>query len=181
MQPGEWRGLTELDPPALTARLLSNLHTLFEGSLERAEDEDSKLATLPAPLQVLWYLNWLDFEVTQGSLLAYFMNSHGRHAGAAVDALRRLGAARMAEVVDEASAHVRRNADAWSERREELDERGEHAVVHPYRELAAADELDALTDRYWEAADADNWGERLERYLGSEVEAVRAWALAGAA
>lgn len=49
-------------------------------------------------------------------------------------------------------------------------------MLHPYRELAGAAELDALTDRYWEAADADNWGEKLERYLESEAGAITRWA-----
>jgi hypothetical protein len=51
-------------------------------------------------------------------------------------------------------------------------------VVHAYRDLPGAAELDALTDRYWDAADADNWGEKLERYLASEVDAITRWAAA---
>jgi hypothetical protein len=92
MQSDAWQDLGDLDGPALTGRLLDNLDALFEGCLRTAEREDSKLATLPEPLQALWRLNWLDFEISQGSLLAYFMNSHGRHAEAAVNALRRIDA-----------------------------------------------------------------------------------------
>jgi hypothetical protein len=178
MQSDAWHGLADLDGAALTARLLGNLDALFEGGHETAEHEDSKLATLPEPLQVLWYLDWLDFEVSQGSLLAYFMNSHGRHAEAVVNALRRIGAVRIADVVGQAHVEAQRNANAWSRRRAELDERGQHAVLNPYRELAGADQLDALTDRYWEAADADNRGEKLERYLASEVDTITLWAAA---
>lgn len=176
MQSDAWQDLADLDGPALTGRLLDNLDALFEGCHGTAEHEDSKLATLPEPLQALWHLNWLDFEISQGSLIAYFMNSHGRHAEAAINALRRIDAVRMAEVLGKAQVEVHRNAHAWSRRRADLDEAGQHAVLHPYRELAGAAELDALTDRYWEAADADNWGEKLERYLESEAGAITRWA-----
>lgn len=127
---------------------------------------------------MLWYLNWLDFEVSQGSLLAYFMNTHARHAAAASTALRRIGAEGTAEVLDEAQAVVRREEKAWSARRAELDDHGEHAVVRPYRELAGAEDLGALTDRFRDVADREGWGEKLERYVASEVDAVARWASA---
>ena len=176
MQPGDWHGLDSLDASALTDRLLQSVDQVFEGRLDSAAAEDAALASLPEPLRVLWYLNWLDFEVSQGSLLAYFMNTRARHAAAASAALRRIGAEATAEVLDEAQAVLRREEDAWSARRVELDEYGEYAVVHPYRELAGADELDELTNRFRETADRDAWGEKLERYLASEADAVSRWA-----
>jgi hypothetical protein len=146
--------------------------------LDSTEAEDAALASLPEPLRVLWYLNWLDFEVSQGSLLAYFMNTHARHAAAASAALRRIGAEATAEALDEAQAVVRREADAWSARRAEIDGVGEYAVVHPYRELAGADDLGELSDRFRAMADRDAVGEKLAQYLASEVDAVSRWASA---
>jgi Domain of unknown function (DUF4375) len=64
------------------------------------------LAGLPRRLQVLWLLNWLELEVSQGSLLAYFFNSSGRHAALAVAALQGIGAGHMAQVLTEAAALV---------------------------------------------------------------------------
>jgi len=178
MQPGNWHELDALDASTLTGRLLQNLDHLFEGKLESAEQEDATLDSLPEPLRVLWLLNWLDFEVSQGSLLAYFMNTHRRHAPAASAALRRIRAEATAGVLDEARAVVRREEKAWSARRAELDAHGQHAVAHPYRELAGAEELDRLTDRFLETADRDDWGQKLVRYLVSQVDAVSRWACA---
>jgi hypothetical protein len=53
MQSDAWQDLGDLDGPALTGRLLDNLDALFEGCLRTAEREDSKLATLPEPLQAV--------------------------------------------------------------------------------------------------------------------------------
>ena len=35
------------------------------------QQEDEQLARIAVPLRVMWLLEWLDFEVTQGSLIAY--------------------------------------------------------------------------------------------------------------
>jgi Domain of unknown function (DUF4375) len=125
---------------------------------------------------VLWYLNWLDFEVSQGSLLAYFENAHGRHVAAAVAALRRIGADGMADVVEQGVAVVDRHAGQWSERRRALNDQPMFSIVYPDEGLAGASELDALTDAYWNAAEADDWGEKLEAYLESQRSAVLRWA-----
>ena len=103
---------------------------------------------MPAPMRALWYLSWLDFEVAQGSLIAYFENSHGRHARDALAALRRIGADRTAEVVALAAEAV--HAGAW-------------------------EELDELTDRYRDAADREDWGARLDAYLTSEAHTLIGW------
>lgn len=52
-----------------------------------------------------------------------------------------------------------------------MDQAGEYAVVHPYKRLAGADRLSSLTDEYWAAAQADEWGPRLDRYLREAVQA----------
>lgn len=44
----------------------------------------------------MWQLHWLDYEVSQGSLLDYSCN---RHAPLAVDVLRRMAANPVAEAV----------------------------------------------------------------------------------
>ena len=41
------------------------------------------LAALPEQPRVMWLLNWLDYEVSQGSLLGYSCNRHVPLAGAA--------------------------------------------------------------------------------------------------
>ena len=33
-------------------------------------EQDRPLVTLPEPLHAMWLLNWLDYELSQGSLLA---------------------------------------------------------------------------------------------------------------
>jgi hypothetical protein len=78
-----------------------------------------------------------------------------------------------------AAPRRRRSHPGESRRRADLDEGGRYAGLNPYRELAGAAELDALTDRYWDAADAYDWGEKLERYLASKVNAITRWAAAG--
>lgn len=70
------------------------------------QEEDDLLARIPSPLRVLWALDWLDFEMSQGSLLAYFFNAHGRHARPAAQALRDIGATRMASVIQQATDSV---------------------------------------------------------------------------
>jgi hypothetical protein len=76
-----------------------------------AEAEDALLAVLPRPLQALWLLSWLEFEVTQ-----------------------------------------------------------------PYRGLPQADILGGLvTSRFWEAAEIDDWGQRLDAFLRRQVGSIAAW------
>ncbi len=41
---------------------------------------------------------------------------------------------------------------------------GEFAVVKPYAGLPNAHDLVRLTDQYWQAADDDDWGSRLDAY-----------------
>jgi len=65
--------------------LLNWLDEAMRGHL--GAEEDVILGGLRPLLNVMYLLNWLDFEVTQGSFLAYFANSHGRHATLAAQAL----------------------------------------------------------------------------------------------
>lgn len=78
----DWAALEDLDDNQLAATLLEYLDAVMAG--RSAEAEDALLAVLPRPLQALWLLSWLELQVTQGSLLAYFFNSAGRHAALAV-------------------------------------------------------------------------------------------------
>ena len=80
--------------------LLNWLDEAMRGHL--GAEEDVILGGLRPLLNVMYLLNWLDFEVTQGSFLAYFANSHGRHATLAAQALRTIGATDTASVLDRA-------------------------------------------------------------------------------
>jgi Domain of unknown function (DUF4375) len=117
----------------------------------------------------MWIMNWLDFEVCLGSLLAYFYNDAGRHALLAVALLRRIGANHMADVVAEAAASYERGSAEWAARREEIDALGEWAVVKPYEGLPNAPDLGQLTDQCWQAARDDDWGAKLDAYLSEQV------------
>jgi hypothetical protein len=59
-------------------------------------------------------------------------------------------------------------------RRAELDALGELAVVKPYAGLPNAHDLARLTDQYWQAADDDDWGSRLDAYLREQVRLLTA-------
>ena len=150
-----WAELAALDAVALQGALLDGAEERLAG-LE-GPDEAAALAALPEPVRVIWLLGALDFEVSQGSLLAYFYNSAGRYAAEAAAALELIGARRMAGVVREARASMGDERAATGD--------VEFAVVHPYAGLSNADVLERLTDEYWEAADADDWGEKLDAYL----------------
>lgn len=163
----DWRAAAELPARELEDLLLDEADRIMAGLSD--EDEDRMLVSLAEPLRAIWLLNWLDFEVCQGSLLAYFFNRHGRHATLATEVLRKLGASRMADVVAAAERSHRPAEAEWTARRHELSELGEYAVVQPYAGLASAHELGDLTDRYWEAAKLDNWGNKLEAYLHEQV------------
>jgi hypothetical protein len=153
--------------------LLEYLDAVMAG--RPAEAEDALIAAMPRPLQVLWLLNWLEFEVAQGSLLAYFFNSHGRHATLAVAALHDIGAGHMAQVLSEAAA-VAAHRSAWDKRRADLDELGEWTVTQPYRALPQADTLGgSMTNRFWEAAQTDDWGEKLDEFMRRRVGSIAAW------
>lgn len=91
----DWRAAAELPARELEGLLLDEADSIMAGLSD--EDEDRMLASLAEPLRAIWLLNWLDFEVCQGSLLAYFFNRHGRHATLATEVLRKLGASRMAD------------------------------------------------------------------------------------
>jgi hypothetical protein len=75
----------------------------------------------------------------------------------------------MAEVLRRAEVIARGDDQQWAARHEEMEEAGEYAIVRPYRSLSGAEELSALTDAYWAAAEADEWGAKLDRYLGEAV------------
>jgi len=143
----DWRQLGGLSPPELVSMLLRGLDATMRGLPDEAEDQ--KLSGLPQPLKVLWLLDWLDFEVAQGALLAYFLNSHGRHAPQAIEALRVIGAVRMARVLAEASELA--GADGG---------------------LSNADRMDDLTDAFRAAADEEDWGGKLEAFLSKAVAAA---------
>jgi hypothetical protein len=131
------------------------------------QQEDERLAGLPAPLRVMWLLSWLDFEVIQGSLLAYFYNSHGRHAAMAEQALRDIRAIQMADVLRRARHSVDAVSEQWAAQRAVLSV--PHAVVRPYEGLPNVEELVELTDLYWAAADEEDWGDKLDAFLSTAV------------
>lgn len=165
----DWRKLNGLCSSELASALQAELDTVMRDLSDQEEDE--LLARLPVPLRVLWVLDWLDFEVSQGSLLAYFFNSHGRHAAQAVQALRDIGAVGMASVVMQAVALVAATSDEWAARRDGLGREEEYAVARPYVGLSNAEELSELTDQYWAAADEESWGDKLHAFLSRAVEA----------
>ena len=165
--PPDWTLLAGLADDDLQMALLAEADAAMNGRPGPAEDR--LLPALPEPLRAIWLLNWLDYEVTQGSLLACFYNSHGRHARLAIDVLRRIGATRMADVVAQAAASYEHASAEWAARRAETDAAGEFAVVKPYAGLSNADELDRLTGQYWQAATDDDWGCKLDAYLREQV------------
>ncbi|HXT91512.1 MAG TPA: DUF4375 domain-containing protein [Trebonia sp.] len=165
--PLDWRLLAGLSPNELQSALLAEADAVM--NRKSGPEEDRLLLALPEPVRAIWLLSWLEFEVSQGSLLAYFFNSHGRHAALAVGVLRRIGASRMADVVAQAAASYERATAAWTARHAELAALGEFAVVKPYAGLPNADDLDQLTDQYWQAADDDDWGAKLDTYLHEQV------------
>ncbi len=136
----DWKLLAGLTGDDLQMALLTEADAILEG--EPGPEEDRLLLTMPEPLRAMWIINWLDYEVCQGSLLAYFFNSHGRHAPLAAALLRRISAHRMADVVAKATASYERTS---------------------------AEDLSQLTDRYWQAAKDDNWCSKLDAYLGEQV------------
>jgi uncharacterized protein DUF4375 len=168
----DWRFLEGLAPNDLQTALLAEAGAVMDR--QSGPEEDRLLLTLPEPLRAIWLLNWLDYEVSQGSLLAYFYNSHGRHAALAVGVLCRIGANGMADVVAEAAASCERASAEWAARRAEVDAAGEFAVVKPYAGLSNARDLDRLTGQYWRAADEDDWGARLDAYLSEQVRLLAA-------
>ena len=165
----DWRKLYGLSSSELTSALQAELDSLMQGLSD--EEEDELLTRLSVPLRVLWVLDWLDFEVSQGSLLAYFSNSRGRHAAQAVQALRDIGAVRMASVVLRAAESVAATSGEWAGRHDELNRGREDAVVRPYVGLSNAEQLSELTDQYWAAADEEHWGDRLDAFLSRAVAA----------
>jgi hypothetical protein len=170
----DWAALEDLDDTQLAATLLEYLDGVMAG--RSAEAEDALLAALPWPLQVLWLLGGLEFEVAQGSLLAYFFNSAGRHAALAVAALHDIGAGRMEEVLTEAAAVVAADRAAWDRRRSDLDALPEWTVTQPYQGLPQADTVGgSMTSRVWEAAEIDDWGQQLDAYLRRQVGSIAAW------
>ncbi|HEU5392827.1 MAG TPA: hypothetical protein VFV73_43760 [Streptosporangiaceae bacterium] len=73
--PPDWRLLADLSPGDLQTALLAQADAVLDG--RSGPGEDRLLPSLPEPARAIWLLGWLDFEVTQGSLPAYFCNSHG--------------------------------------------------------------------------------------------------------
>src|SRR5262249_14598447 len=100
--PSDWRQLANLNARDLQTALRADADA--EVTAKPGPEEDRLLPTLPEPVRAIWLLDWLSFEIIQGSLLAYFYNSHGRHAPLAAEVLRRTGANRMADVLAQAAA-----------------------------------------------------------------------------
>ena len=165
--PPDWTLLAGLTPGDLQTALLAEADAVMNG--QPGPEEDRLLPALPEPVRAIWLLSWLDYEVSQGSLLAYFYNRHGRHARLAAGVLRRIGATRMADAVAEAVASYEPASAEWAARRAEMDAVGEFAVVKPYKGLSNAGDPDRLTDQYWQAAADDDWGTKLDIYLREQV------------
>ena len=126
------------------------LENVFKGRY--LDDEDEALLALPMPLSDCWMVQWLDYEVVQGGLATYFMNSHGRQALLAVDALRRCGLEDAAQCLTQAQSIVATHEAAWEKRTQELDALGEYAVVRPFQNLEGIEELQTVAeqfDRLW--------------------------------
>jgi hypothetical protein len=169
----DWTSLSKLDDGELQSRLLDHVNEIMKGLND--EDEDEAIAGLAPPLRVMWLTNWLDFEVTTGSLLAYFSNSHGRHVALTAEALREIGASGMAAVLERAARSVERNSDAWAASEAKLASTQLYDVVRPYEDLPNVDEMLQLTDEYWQEAERDVWwGQRLSDYLRRSVEELAA-------
>jgi Domain of unknown function (DUF4375) len=165
----DWQHLSTLNDGDLQMGLLNWIDQVMHGHHGTEDEEDAILAGLRPPLDVMFLLNWLDFEVVQGSFLAYFLNSHGRHASLAAQALRTIGAAETASVLERAGRVFETNAAAWNARNEELDQLEEFAVVRPYVGLPGADELSQLTDEFWEAQRRDRYPDLFNDYFRRSV------------
>jgi Domain of unknown function (DUF4375) len=165
--PPDWKLLADLPPADLQATLLAEADAVMNG--QPGPEEDRLLPALPEPVRATWLLGWLDYEVSQGSLLAYFYNSHGRHARLAAGVLRRIGASRMADVVAEADASCERASAAWAVRRTEMDADGEPTGAKPSIGLSNARDLGRLTGQYWKAAADEDWCAKLDTYLQEQV------------
>lgn len=138
---------------------------IFKG--RHGADEDEALRALPAPLADLWILGWLDFEEIQGGLATYFMNSHGRQALLAVDALRRCGAENIAQCLSQAHSIVTKHEAAWAKRTRDLDALGEYAIVQPFQDLDGVEELSPVAEQFrklW-GEGKPFWGDLLHAYL----------------
>lgn len=141
--PAEFVAATGDQVANLAYEYLAGIFTDLHG-----DHEDKALRALPAPLADFWILGWLDYEVTQGGLATYFMNSHGRQVLLAVDALRRCGAEDVAQCLEEAHSIVSRHEATWAKRTQDLDAAGEFAIVYPFRDLDGVDELSPVAERF---------------------------------
>src|SRR5262249_61940849 len=97
--PPDWKQLADLTPDDLQMALLAEADAVMGG--QYGPEEDRLLAALPEPLRAIWLLNWLDYEVSQGSLHAYFYNRHRRPAPLARELLPPMGANPMAHGLGE--------------------------------------------------------------------------------
>ncbi|KHD77694.1 hypothetical protein MB27_09490 [Actinoplanes utahensis] len=169
----QWSELKGLPPNSLQKVLLDELRVIMSAEAS-AEHEDERLAGLAAPLRVLWLLNWLDFEVAQGGLLAYLTNSHGRHAAQAGAALREIGAPAMAAVLDAAAAELGDGSpepdaspspepDASSPEPDASSPEPDASSPEPERDRYV-EVLADLDDRYELAAETDGWGDKLDAF-----------------
>jgi hypothetical protein len=163
----DWALLAALEPGDLQARLLAEAGAVMDG--HDGEEEDRLLASLPEPLRATWLVDWMDFEISQGSILAYFYNSHGRHARLAASVLSQIGAATMASILSEAIDVYERSPAEWEARRASNDALGEGTVLRPYKNLPGTSALSQLTDQFWDAASTDDWGAKLDHYLAGQV------------
>ena len=95
------------------------------------------------------------------------MNSHGRQAQLAVDALRRCGAEDIAKCLSQAHSIVTKHEAAWAERTRDLDASGEHPVVQPFQDLDGIEELRPVADRVSElwGEGKPSWGDLLHTHL----------------
>src|SRR4029077_13461908 len=163
----DWQRLSTLDDGELQMGLLNWLGDAMRG--HEGAEEAAMLAGLRPPLNVMFLLNWLEFEVLQGSFLAYFANSHGRHAALAAQALRTIGATETASVLDRARGVFEANSDPWHARQEEMNQLEEFSVVTPYAGLPGVHALSDLTDEYWEAQRRDRFSGLFDDYFRRSV------------
>ena len=114
-------------PSAITPETLAEIpddhlwHVLFEyasAAHDReigtqpptAEIVKKAMAALPLGLRMIYHMNAIEFEVPNGGFSQFFYNVEGTWVSETLDALRRIGAAKRAEVLDRAIALFEREA-----------------------------------------------------------------------
>ena len=129
----------------------------FIWRIRRADDYgDESIASMPARLQVVHFINELEAEVNNGGFLQFFTNSSGRYVAETRAALTQIGAHYTVGLLDEALNLVLLHEESPDKLRGRIEGYDLHEIFHSsefYENDELISDMDAIDQKFYQYED----------------------------